>query len=332
MFFCSQCGESFTRKFNLNRHEDGRCTVQSHYFQDRSKHFPSPEYPPTVHTLNQEESEEDDVESLEHVKSRSSSDDESKISTYTWWDSGSIKRKHSIWLPSSVRAIIVGKSGFGKTTLLTSLLLDPDLMDYEKLVVCGKSLHQPEYRVMELGFDRGLSKNQVRRLFREQEQVMKDGGIDCVIENYSGSCKGGIDASFFNDVSIIPDPCEHDVTRKNLLVLDDVMLSPQNKVEAYFTRGRHNNVDVIYITQSYFRLPRQTIRENGNIFMFFLQDRKNLVHIYNDHCAGDGISFDTFCNFCNGIWREDKHNFVTLDLSRPVGLGKYRKNLNDYWL
>ena len=68
MFFCSQCGKSFTRKFNLNRHEDGRCTVQSHYFQDRSKHFRSPEYPPTVHTLNQEESEEDDVESLEHVK------------------------------------------------------------------------------------------------------------------------------------------------------------------------------------------------------------------------------------------------------------------------
>ena len=205
-------------------------------------------------------------------------------------------------------------------------------MDYEKLMVCGKSLHQPEYRAMELGFDRGLSKNQVRRLFRDQEHVMKDGGIEQVIKDYSGECKGGIDASFCNDVSAIPDPIEHDSSSRNLLVLDDVMLSPQNKVEAYFTRGRHNNVDVIYITQSYFRLPRQTIRENGNIFMFFLQDRNNLAHIYNDHCAGDSIPFDTFCNWCNEVWREDKRNFVTLDMSRVDGFGNYRKNLNDFWL
>jgi len=60
--------------------------------------------------------------------------------------------------------------------------------------------------------------------------------------------------------------------------------------------------------------------------MFFLQDRKKLAHIYNDHCAGDGIPFDTFCNWCNVVWREDKHNFVTLDLSRVDGFGKYRKN------
>ena len=119
---------------------------------------------------------------------------------------------------------------------------------------------------------------------------------------------------------------------KNLLILDDVMLGPQNKVEAYFTRGRHNNIDVVYIAQSYFRLPRQTIRENGNLFMFFLQDRKNLVHIFNDHCSGDGIPFNIFSNFCNEVWRESKHNFVTIDLSKTVNNGKYRKNLADFWI
>ena len=112
------------------------------------------------------------------------------------------------------------------------------------------------------------------------------------------------------------------------------MLGPQNKVEAYFTRGRHNNVDVVYITQSYFRLSRQTIRENANLFMFFLQDRKNLIHIFQDHCAGDGISFDTFSKFCNTVWKENKHNFVTIDLSRSTigNVGKYRKNLDDFWV
>ena len=140
------------------------------------------------------------------------------------------------------------------------------MMDYENLSVCGKSLHQPEYRAMQLGFNKGLSKNQIRTIFRRQNEVMMYGGIDKVISDIE-ICNGGIEASFFNDVTSIPDPTEHDTSQRNLLVLDDVMLGPQNKVEAYFTRGRHNNVDVIYITQSYFRLPRQTIRENANLFM-----------------------------------------------------------------
>ena len=66
------------------------------------------------------------------------------------------------------------------------------------------------------------------------------------------------------------------------------------------------------------------------MFILFMQDRKNLVHIYNDHCAGDGIPFDVFCNFCNAVWRENQHNFITIDLSRPVNIGKYRKNLDVY--
>ena len=58
---------------------------------------------------------------------------------------------------------------------------------------------------------------------------------------------------------MIPDPSEHDPSHKTVLVLDDVMLGQQNKAESYFTRDHHNNVDVIYITQSYFRLPSKEI-------------------------------------------------------------------------
>ena len=250
------------------------------------------------------------------------------IPNYSWCDDGATKKNHSLHLPSDIRAIIVGKSGSGKTTLLCHLLMAPDVLDYNNLMVCGKSLHQPSYKIMQLGFKKGLSKTQIGKMFIRQDYVMEDGGPEKVINDYSLKCKGGVDASFFNDVTWIPDPREHDASRKNLLVLDDVMLCPQNKVEAYFTRGRHNNVDVIYITQSYFRLPRQTIRENGNLFIFFKQDRKNLIHIYNDHCAGDGIPFSSFSKFCNDVWREDPHNFVTINLSKTVDGGKYRENLD----
>ena len=47
-------------------------------------------------------------------------------------------------------------------------------------------------------------------------------------------------------------------------------LGKQNRAEANYTRGRHNNCDTIYISQNYFRLPRQTILEDA--------------HIYADHC------------------------------------------------
>ena len=121
----------------------------------------------------------------------------------------------------------------------------------------------------------GLSKTQIGGLFQMKDKMKERcGSIDQFLDEYSGICKGNTDAVFIDGLTTIPDPCEHDPSKKNLLVLDDFMLSPQNKVESYFTRGRHNNVDVIYITQSYFRLPRQTIRENRNMFIFLSKIEK----------------------------------------------------------
>jgi len=41
------------------------------------------------------------------------------------------------------------------------------------------------------------------------------------------------------------------------------------------------------LSQNYFKLPRQSIRENANFFCLFPQDGKNLSHIYQDHVTGD---------------------------------------------
>ena len=61
------------------------------------------------------------------------------------------------------------------------------------------------------------------------------------------------------------------------------------------------------------------------------QDMKNLNHIYNDHCAGDGISRDLFHDFCSSGWRSGKHQYVILDLTRDVDKGKYRTSLKRFW-
>ena len=252
------------------------------------------------------------------------------IGTDFVWKSSNSDRRNSFLLPRSIRGLLIGKSGDGKTTLLTFLLLNPDTLDYDNIIVRGKSLHQPEYKFLKLALEKGLSKEQIRVLFQRQNEVDALGGIEKVINDYDGPTPRSINCDFSSDVTNIPDPSALSSAKKNLLILDDVMLGPQNNIENYFCRGRHQNVDCLYITQSYFRLPRNTIRENSNLFFIFPQDSKNLAHIYRDLCATDGIDYQTFQRFCTNVWRQ-KYNFVTVDLSKPCDLGKYRKNLCDYW-
>ena len=87
--------------------------------------------------------------------------------------------------------------------------------------------------------------------------------------------------------------------------------------------------DTIFLSQNYFRLPRQSIRENSNFFMLFQQDAKNLNHIHTDHCSD--ISFEEFRHFCQEVL-DQPHSFVTIDLTSRLEYGKYRKNLDTFYI
>ena len=154
-----------------------------------------------------------------------------------------------------------------------------------------------------------------------------------VIDEYTkvnGIKTSGIKSNFYSDCAMIPDPADLDTNEKNLLVLDDCFLGRQNKVEAYYTRGRHNNCDTFYISQNYFRLPRHTIRENANFILLFPQDCKNLNHIYADHCQD--ISLVEFKQLCQTVWQGDEHNFLTIDLTSRKLNGKYCMNLDRFYV
>ena len=250
--------------------------------------------------------------------------------TYSWKTTGKNSRQNSPLLPKNIRGLIIGKSNSGKTTLLLNLLLQPGWLDYNHLYVFGKSLHQKEYQILQNGFKEELSKRQISNLFRQQNALIEaDLSPLEVISEYSGIKEGGIEAEFFDDCSDIPDPKDLDSNEKNLLILDDCFLGPQSKAEAYYTRGRHNNCDTLYISQNYFRLPRQTIRENTNFIILFPQDSKNLGHLHADHCSD--ITIDEFKDLCTKTWAT-KYNFVTIDLTSSKLNGKYRRNLDSFYL
>ena len=189
---------------------------------------------------------------------------------YVWKNENS-KRNNSFLLGHSLRGLIVGKSNCGKTNTLMYLLLNPEMLDYDHLIIRGKSLNQQEYQVLCAGITKGLSKNQINILFEKQKEVQAEGGIHKCLAEYDGICPNTISGDFSTDINDIPDPSELNSEKKNLLILDDIMLQNQTNAEKYWCRGRHTNTDCFYITQSYFHTPRQTIRENSCIFFLFPQ-------------------------------------------------------------
>ena len=113
---------------------------------------------------------------------------------------------------------------------------------------------------------------------------------------------------------------QHWTTQKRiLLLLDGRFLDKQNIVEVEYTRGRHNNCDMIYIAQNYFQHH-----------VMFPQGLKNLTHTHTEHCARDSHHSE-FKRFCHGVWSSEKHNFVTVDLTSMPMNGKYRHNLNQLY-
>ena len=66
-----------------------------------------------------------------------------------------------------------------------------------------------------------------------------------------------------------------------LVIFDDMLDYNQKEIHPFFTRGRHENIDVYYLSQRYFELPL-IIRDNSNIIILFKQTAKTVQNLYND--------------------------------------------------
>ena len=62
------------------------------------------------------------------------------------------------------------------------------------------------------------------------------------------------------------------------MILDDVR-AKEPVINEYFSRGRHNNSNMIYFNQNLFTIDRQSVRENCNLFIF-LNKEVNSSYLY----------------------------------------------------
>lgn len=256
------------------------------------------------------------------------------VKSLCWNDSTKDRQNHPL-LPRSIRGLLIGKSGCGKTTLLMNLLMRPGWLDYNNLQVFGKSLFQPEYRVLKKAMEMNLPKERLLKVFEFQDRLEKNNiSPDLFIEELARDLKEDehckVKCKFWSNASDVPDPADMVATDKNLMIFDDLQLEKQSKCEAYFVRGRHSNVDCLYLAQNYFNLPRQTIRENANFMCIFKQDSKNVNHLYNDHAAVD-MPLDEFRRLCKYAW-QDPHGFLVIDLSSGKNEGRYRSGFDEFYI
>ena len=106
------------------------------------------------------------------------------------------------------------------------------------------------------------------------------------------------------------------------VVFDDMLDSNQKLIDPFFTRGRHKSCDVYYLSQSYFEVPKRTIRNNSNIIILFQQTLNDVEHIYRD-IAGFDMSYDEFKSLCREAWKE-KLNYLLINRLEDKNESKYQ--------
>ena len=103
-----------------------------------------------------------------------------------------------------------------------------------------------------------------------------------------------------------------------IIVFDDVLSSTNSRfIDQFFIRGRHNNLDIYYLSQSYFDLPKRTIRNNSNKIFLFNQTLKDFEHIYRD-VAGYDMNYDEFKEYVENHGMKIINIFVLIDLKREI--------------
>ena len=150
----------------------------------------------------------------------------------------------------------------------------------------GKSLFQPEFHILKRAFEEKLPKEGIIRLFENQNETTHLGiSPKSIVEEMTNAIryKFDVDCKFYQSTEDIPDPRELSSEKKNVMVFYDLLLEKQNACLSYYVRRRHSSVDCFYLAQNYFKITRQTIRENANFVCPFPQDLKNLNHIFVDH-------------------------------------------------
>ena len=225
-----------------------------------------------------------------------------------------------------VRCIITGPSNVGKTYFLTNLILNI-INEYDKIYIYSPSLHQDLYQKLIKCFSNYIPIHIIPNILNEED-------IDIVIEeivNNKDFQKLDTEIETYESIEELKFP--QDYENISIIILDDLNEKEidNDKIQAMFKRGRHNNLSIFIISQDYYGLPKRTIRANGNIYHIFKPNNfRDVQNLYQDKASMD-MALNEFKLLTSICWNKN-YQPLTIDMTKDKYTGRYRLGLNSIFV
>ena len=98
------------------------------------------------------------------------------------WNRDNVKFNHHENIQNNFRMLIIGPSGWRKTYLLLQMLLQPNYLDYDNLLIFSPTISQSEFKLLESGFSNCLTKEDIIEIFKNQNSCDEEISIDSICE------------------------------------------------------------------------------------------------------------------------------------------------------
>ena len=201
------------------------------------------------------------------------------------------------------RVLIIGSSGSGKTNTLLNLINKIPVID--KIYLYIKDPSEPKYKY----------------LINKREKVgTKYFSDPKAFVEYDNDIK-----NIFEDI----DQYNPEKDRRILIVFDDMIaekvLPPQ--VTELFIRGRKMNVSLAFLTQSYFKTPKDIRLNCTHYYLMNIGNKAELKAIADRHSTD--VPYNDFIKIYNKCTSQP-YSFMTVDTTLPYDDRlRFRKNFDD---
>ena len=203
------------------------------------------------------------------------------------------------------KILTIGGYGSGKTNSLLNLINNQP--DIDKINLYAKDPYEKKHQyLINKRENVGLNYFNDHKAFIEYSNDMQD--VYKNIEDYNPIKK-----------------------RKVLIIFDDMIADMINNnklnpiVPELFIRGRKLNISIVFITQSYFKVPKDVRLNSTHFFIMKIPNKKELQQIALNHSSD--IDFKDFMNIYKKYTKEP-YSFLVNDASLPsYNPLRFRKNL-----